>query len=214
MSTPPRCNMCKNPAHWHPARQAYGSYCGPNNCPNRERICQRCDGEFTMGTKGAGTKYCSTECKGWAYRPGTSIPVRWDNLCAWCDKPGARRPPSTSAWPYICPECLEPIKHVAHLFKNHHVPHERAKEFVAKPECAICGRDLLAKMPDRFSGKLRNALVIDHDHSCCAAGTSCGACARGPLCNRCNQGIGLFLEDATFLENAIQYLKNPPWRQQ
>ena len=220
MSTPPRCNMCKKPA-WlrvsgagNGAQQTYGSYCGSTNCTSRERLCQRCGEEFTIGINGAGTKYCSVDCRGWAYRPGTYILTRLDNLCAWCKKPGSRRHPKNSPWPYICKECIEPIKHVAHLFKDHRVPQEKAREFAANPECAICKRDLLTKHPDRYSGKLRSALVIDHDHSCCPTGKSCGACARGPLCNRCNQAIGLFLEDTTHLESAIQYLKNPPWRQQ
>jgi len=51
------------------------------------------------------------------------------------------------------------------------------KELLASQHsvCAICG-----KKP----GKIR--LAIDHDHSCCPKGRSCGNCIRGLLCRNCN----------------------------
>lgn len=210
MNETPRCRMCSRPASWSALLGTFRTYCSGSACTNQDRICQRCEAPFRINRNGANHKYCSAECIGVRVISGGTR--RWGNSCAWCNKPGARRPQNNSAWPYVCQECLGPIKHVAHLFKDHHVPHERAREFAANPQCAICQRDLLEKMPDRYSGKLRNALVIDHDHSCCPTGASCGECARGPLCNRCNQGIGLFLEDPAHLESAIQYLKNPPWK--
>jgi hypothetical protein len=46
--------------------------------------------------------------------------------------------------------------------------------------CAIC-----KTYPE---GKV---LSLDHDHRCCGAGTSCGSCARGLLCTKCNILVGL-----------------------
>lgn len=42
-------------------------------------------------------------------------------------------------------------------------------------------------------------LAVDHDHQTGAA--------RGLLCTGCNQALGLFREDVTLLERAIEYLE-------
>lgn len=47
---------------------------------------------------------------------------------------------------------------------------------------------------------------VDHDHSCCAGGSSCGKCVRGILCNRCNMGLGYFQDSVDVLSSAIRYL--------
>lgn len=54
--------------------------------------------------------------------------------------------------------------------------------------CAICGRPPAAVGP----------LVVDHDHQ--------SDHVRGLLCQRCNRGIGQFLEVPTFLEAAANYI--------
>ena len=63
--------------------------------------------------------------------------------------------------------------------------------------CAICG--------DGPGDKMFN---VDHDHSCCAGGGSCGRCVRGLLCGQCNFGIGNFRDDVGALASAINYLKS------
>lgn len=61
--------------------------------------------------------------------------------------------------------------------------------------CAICKDTPEAKV-----------LNIDHDHSCCNSGSSCGKCVRGLLCSRCNFGLGAFKDSISNLEKAVQYL--------
>ena len=63
--------------------------------------------------------------------------------------------------------------------------------------CAICGE----KNPSR-------AFSVDHDHDCCPGKTSCRACVRGLLCNRCNRAIGLFKDDPSLLEASAKYLRS------
>jgi hypothetical protein len=55
--------------------------------------------------------------------------------------------------------------------------------------CAICG-----KRPERDA-----SLHLDHCHDTDEI--------RGVLCNRCNQGLGLFGEDADLLDAAARYLR-------
>ena len=54
--------------------------------------------------------------------------------------------------------------------------------------------------------KETKASAIDHDHSCCSGGWSCGNCVRGVLCSNCNTAIGLFKDSEFLLEEAKKYL--------
>jgi hypothetical protein len=60
-------------------------------------------------------------------------------------------------------------------------------------KCAICGS--------------KKKLCIDHDHNCCPANKSCGKCIRGLLCQKCNQGLGMFQDDIQILKHAQKYLE-------
>lgn len=60
--------------------------------------------------------------------------------------------------------------------------------------CAICGGE--------YTGD--RSLQVDHDHHTSEV--------RGLLCWDCNTGIGKFEHDVKLLEQAIEYLKNPPVR--
>jgi hypothetical protein len=60
--------------------------------------------------------------------------------------------------------------------------------------CAICGKE----ETHTFKGKIKQ-LSIDHDHKTGEV--------RGLLCNKCNTGLGGFMDNVEFLLKAIQYLK-------
>lgn len=63
----------------------------------------------------------------------------------------------------------------------------------------------------KFGGKCwmcreREALVVDHDHSCCSGISSCGKCVRGLLCSQCNTGLGFLGDTVASVERALNYL--------
>ena len=62
--------------------------------------------------------------------------------------------------------------------------------------CAICRKPPLDPL----------SLCVDHDHSCCPGRKACGKCIRGLLCEKCNIGLGGFLDKLTLLLSAIRYI--------
>lgn len=68
--------------------------------------------------------------------------------------------------------------------------------------CAICRKP---ETVERNGRVLR--LAVDHDHSCCAGDSSCGACVRALICTRCNRGIGTFGDDPAALRAAADYVE-------
>jgi len=65
--------------------------------------------------------------------------------------------------------------------------------------CWIC-----KKTPDENT--LQRRLAVDHNRTCCSGKRSCGNCIRGLLCQRCNQGVGLFDDDPDLFMRAASYL--------
>lgn len=200
----PQCRLCARSARWLANRNQWGMYCNGYNCNNRERLCSNCGNPFIQGTDGAGTKYCSTQCKIVGYHPKALAALNRPH-CAWCGTGEYRR--TNALWPYICRPCLDPIKHVVDRLKAHHVPHERAHQLLTDPGCEICGTNLLTTIREGGHGSLRSVLVVDHDHNCCPAGkTSCGRCVRGLICRGCNSAAGLLSDDPNTARALGNYL--------
>jgi hypothetical protein len=61
--------------------------------------------------------------------------------------------------------------------------------------CAICHQPEKSKM----KGTLRR-LAVDHNHET--------GKVRGLLCNNCNRGLGLFMDNPDWLQTAVYYIKN------
>lgn len=203
----PRCRMCARPARWKPHVQQWAMYCGGRNCDNRERICQNvaCGESFHINVDGAGTKYCSAECKREGYTAGRKAkPI----LCAWCGRERIGAQHLGKIWPYICNDCIAPIKHLTDRLKSHHVPHERARQLARHRSCEICERDIVTKVRQQSHGKLTSPLVVDHDHSCCPADNhSCGKCIRGLVCRWCNMAMGMLEDDPARAQAMAEYLE-------
>ena len=64
---------------------------------------------------------------------------------------------------------------------------------------------------NKYNGKChsckdRDAINIDHDHSCCSGSYSCGKCVRGVLCSQCNTALGLLQDSPQKIKNLIKYI--------
>ena len=57
------------------------------------------------------------------------------------------------------------------------------------------------------SCKDKEAVSIDHDHSCCSQSRSCGRCVRGLLCNQCNTALGLLQDSKKNIQGLLDYLE-------
>lgn len=64
-------------------------------------------------------------------------------------------------------------------------------------KCAICGEE---ETTVHGQSKKVQPLSIDHDHKL--------GHIRGLLCNKCNNGLGLFKDNVELLSSAIEYLTN------
>jgi 23S rRNA G2069 N7-methylase RlmK/C1962 C5-methylase RlmI len=62
---------------------------------------------------------------------------------------------------------------------------------VQEEKCAICEKE--------FANNQRRNLYVDHCHI--------SGKVRGLLCQKCNQGLGLFDDNISFLEKAVSYLQ-------
>lgn len=197
----PRCRLCVRPA-WRRGSGEYHLYCSSGSCTNRERLCQTCGRTFPLNIDGAGTKYCSTDCKRVGYQPLRSA----GQCCAWCGKRAKYRVNSGITWPYVCNSCVAPIKHLVPRLKSHKVPHDVARRLLDDPGCEVCGRDIVTKTRDPNTGRIRSLLTVDHDHKCCPGAKSCGLCVRGLLCTQCNCAAGLLGDGPARARSLASYL--------
>lgn len=103
-----------------------------------------------------------------------------------------------------CKPCKRKQSHASKIKKQYGITADQYAEIKQYQggTCAIC---LVA------TGRTK-ALAVDHDHSCCPAGGSCGNCVRGLLCSRCNQMIGHGRDNPEFFRRAATYIETPPFQ--
>jgi len=81
--------------------------------------------------------------------------------------------------------------------KKYKLTHIQIQFIIDLGECEICGIQISSSQ-----------IHIDHDHSCCNYGSSCGDCIRGALCRGCNLGLGFFRDNPAIMQTAIRYLES------
>jgi len=103
-----------------------------------------------------------------------------------------------------CEECRRKYE----FSRKHHLPWEwygrKLKE--QGGGCGLCGGP-----PTSRRGCLVAFFDLDHDHNCCSGDRSCGKCARGLLCSRCNFVLGWVEKDLARLDlltKIPEYIQN------
>jgi hypothetical protein len=119
-------------------------------------------------------------CKG--NENGTLQPEAAFGKHAWCRNCNNRNAREKQAWANI--------KVNGQPFTREHYDQAVANQ---EGRCAIC----LCRQPPDVTDE--RGLVPDHDHDTNEF--------RAILCGHCNKGIGFFLEDASVLRNAAEYIK-------
>lgn len=69
--------------------------------------------------------------------------------------------------------------------------------FSQDKQCAICKKEM--KLPTKSRGQDLDTVAVDHCHET--------GIVRKLLCNGCNKGLGLFLDNITILQSALNYIK-------
>ena len=67
--------------------------------------------------------------------------------------------------------------------------------------CALCSRT--PEEVGQAYGRRGRCLSLDHNHKCCPGEKSCGKCARGLLCTRCNFILGVLEKDPALMSKIL-----------
>ena len=145
--------------------------------------------------------------------PGVDVPVKICETCG-AEKITVFNRAVSSGWAYACAPCsaaaqkaryhtpegrrLMDIQRLNTRFKQYGItPQQGHQIWEDQGECcAICGDDIKTPAENRSINDM--GTHVDHCHETGEV--------RGILCQRCNQGIGLFQDDALRLQKAIRYL--------
>lgn len=117
--------------------------------------------------------------------------------CATCgielnDETGYRKSGRHRGWHTLCKSCRAVERRA-----RHDEAEETRRTMITRDVCDICKQPEHAKR----NGVVK-LLATDHDHTTGAW--------RGVLCQRCNQGIGLFRDNPHLLRSAAAYVEDPP----
>lgn len=94
--------------------------------------------------------------------------------------------------------CSESCYMSAYSLRKYNLTKERWWEiFAAQGYACLCGATEVSS---------RGGWHVDHDHSCCSKGGSCGSCVRGILCGNCNLTLGNAKDSPATLTALADYL--------
>jgi len=185
---------------------------------DRTATCQTCGKKWEASKFGTLPKFCQ-ECSVQRQRRKSRVnnakkrgyvPKGPTYVCAVCGLVSPT-PAKTGMPPKLCDVCASQSslesKRKMWVDKNLRKYSITSERYVALAEaqgncCAICRTTDPGGSISRWH--------IDHDHSCCDGGFSCGKCVRGLLCSRCNTALGLLNDDVERLRAAIRYQEDPP----
>lgn len=201
-----QCPRCHRVVAWMPRANRWSRYCGPNQCVSDTRICGYCQEPYL--TAQGGSKYCCAQ-HGQEAHAARNRRVKARHRCP-LDGVAHHL---ENRWS-LCASHMAEVVTVYPLLLKHHVPLIFVKRLLEDPTCQNPACDtLLLVVHYGHNGKARAPLVVDHDHACCAGGTSCGECVRGLLCFRCNNALGYALDSSDILKGAARYLDTYRQRQ-
>lgn len=165
----------------------------------QRRTCAHCGvGYIYSSRSNHGTKYCG-DC---TVRDRLDSKRRLARTCPICD---AKHNHTNRLG--VCDGCYNMMpRFMWDAFNKHKVSIDIVLQFAETLACAICGTDLTVFALDH-KRRLRPIHAVDHDHSCCPGGTSCGRCVRGILCRKCNVAIGYLNDDPALAKAVSDYLE-------
>lgn len=119
----------------------------------------------------------------------TYIKAPEQRSCLLCNDSYIVRTLMQSRYIHLCPRCHNIHQRRLAMWRKHHVSNEIIVTWLKDPTCWICSQaiDLHLNLRTEARGQ---TWVVDHDHTCCDGGYSCGQCIRGLAHHNCNILLG------------------------
>jgi hypothetical protein len=144
-------------------------------------------------------------------------PQRYKGICKYCFVGQVLNARKKNPKKCSVAECEKPHYALSYCRQHHAQIKRRGKisdytYFTSKPRKSVLklygltqeDYDILSKDGCNICSSF-DALIIDHDHSCCASGGSkyCGKCTRGVVCFSCNLSIGKYEDKIIRADNPL-----------
>jgi len=169
----------------------------------QEKACSRCDcvkplADFytSNGSPTSACRRCILD------RKAPKLPALLPHTCAKCGREALRKRGSNRRPALYCDDCRLRLDRAKLTYKNAHGMTAIQKRMRLDQQlwrCELCSDDI----------PTASHAAVDHDHACCPAVNSCGACVRGLLCSLCNSALGMARDSPELLRRLADYLERP-----